>query len=344
MIAAMQQMRVDEQAAGMRVDLFVTRHFLGAQNAGLSRSGIQKLIGTGQITVNSQKTKPAARLKHNDLVEMRRPAPRPAGLKPESLPLEILFEDEDCIVVNKAPGIIVHPAAGRYHGTLVNALLYHCADLAGIGGEQRPGIVHRLDKDTSGAMIVAKNDFAFHRLAHQFKIRAIEKEYVALVWGKPASAHGIIDRSIGRHRSDRKRLSSTRAMGKQREALTEWKVEHVYRIGDGAGGACWLSWLRIKPRTGRTHQIRVHLADQGHAIVGDKVYGHKRSAGNGNLPALQVARQVLHAEKIAFTHPRSGARVELAAPLAGDICALLQQLAAAGLTTKADFNTISSKT
>lgn len=342
MTAAMRQMRVDEQAAGMRVDLFVTRHFL-AQDAGLSRSGIQKLIGSGHITVNSQKTKPAARLKQNDLVQMREPAPREAGLKPESLPLEILFEDEDCIVVNKAPGMVVHPAAGRYHGTLVNALLHHCADLTGIGGEQRPGIVHRLDKDTSGAMIIAKNDFAFQRLAHQFKSRTIEKEYVALVWGRSASEHGIIDRAIGRHRSDRKRMSSTRAMGKQRDAVTEWKVEHVYGIGDSAGGACWLSWLRIKPRTGRTHQIRVHLADQGHPIVGDKIYGHRRFGGNRKPPALPIARQVLHAEKITFTHPRSGARMTLAAPLPADIRALLQQLAAVGLTTTGDFNSISSK-
>ena len=343
MIGAVQQMRVDEEAAGMRLDLFVTRHFPAAHNAALSRSGIQKLIGSGHITVNSQKTKPGARLKRNDLVQIREFAPRQTTLQPEALPLEILFEDEDCIVVNKAPGVVVHPAAGRYHGTLVNALLHHCTGLTGIGGEQRPGIVHRLDKDTSGAMIIAKNDFAFHHLAHQFKSRTVQKEYVALVWGKLVSNKGIIDRPIGRHRSDRKRMSSMRVVGKQREALTAWKVERVYRIDDPPGGAFWVSWLRVKPRTGRTHQIRVHLADQGHPVVGDKVYGHRKSGGSGYRANLQVARQVLHAEKITFTHPRSGASMTWTAPLPPDISGLLQQLDKTGLTTSGDSNSISSK-
>jgi 23S rRNA pseudouridine1911/1915/1917 synthase len=326
--AALHQLVVDERAAGMRLDLFLARNFIAAQNRDLSRSGIQKLIGSGQITLNGHKTKPAVRLKLNDLVQIREPVPSGVGLQPEALPLEIVFEDEDCIVVNKAPGIVVHPAAGRYHGTLVNALLHHCADLKGIGGEQRPGIVHRLDKDTSGAMIIAKNDFAFHELAQQFKSRTIEKEYVALVWGRLPSKQGVIDRPIGRHCSDRKRMSSTRALGKKREAVTEWTVEQVYSVDDPVKGKCWSSWLRIKPRTGRTHQIRVHLADQGHPIVGDKVYGYKPSGGRGHgkLAGLDFPRQVLHAKKITFRHPRSGVLIASVAPLPPDISALLKQL------------------
>jgi 23S rRNA pseudouridine1911/1915/1917 synthase len=324
---------VDERMAGMRLDIFLTRNFIAGQVSGLSRSGIQRLIGSGQITINGQKTKPSARLKANDLVQIQELAPREVALQPEALPLQIIYEDEDCLVVNKAPGIVVHPAAGRCHGTLVNALLHHCADLQGIGGERRPGIVHRLDKDTSGAMIVAKNDFAFYQLARQFKGRTVEKEYVALVWGKLSSEKGIIDRPIGRHRFDRKKMSSRYALSKKREAVTEWKVEKIYQIKDEAQGECWLSWLRIRPRTGRTHQIRVHLADLGHPIVGDRVYGSRRSGSKttGLLASSGFPRQVLHAERITFKHPRSGAPVRSVAPVPEDICAILKQLRPMGV-------------
>lgn len=335
--------------AGMRLDVFLTRNFIAGQLKGLSRAGMQRLIGNGEITVNGNKTKPSARLKINDLVEIRELPPREVALRPEPLPLDILYEDEDCIVINKAPGVMVHPAAGRSQGTLVNALLHHCADLQGIGGEQRPGIVHRLDKDTSGAILIAKNDRAYHELAHQFKSRNVEKEYVALVWGRLPSEKGTIDRPIGRHRSDRKRMSSSYALSKTREAVTEWNVEKVYRVNEDSQGSSWLSWLRVRPRTGRTHQIRVHLADEGHPIVGDKIYGHRRpaNAGKGNSVAARFPRQVLHAEKLTFKHPRSGAAITLIAPLADDIAALLQQLAnksaTTGLTTSRDLNSIGSK-
>jgi len=324
---------VDERMAGMRLDIFLTRNYIAGQVNGLSRSGIQRLIGSGQITINGQKTKPSARLKANDLVQIQELAPREVALQPEALPLQIIYEDEDCVIVNKAPGIVVHPAAGRCHGTLVNALLHHCGDLQGIGGEHRPGIVHRLDKDTSGAMIVAKNDFAFHQLAQQFKDRTVEKEYVALVWGKLPSKKGIIDRPIGRHRFDRKKMSSTYALSKKREAVTEWKVEEVYHIKDEAQGECWLSWLRIRPRTGRTHQIRVHLADLGHPVVGDRVYGYRKSGSrpNGHFASSRFPRQVLHAEKITFKHPRSGAPVTSVAPVPEDISDLLKQLGPMGV-------------
>ncbi|MGE5820108.1 MAG: RluA family pseudouridine synthase [Deltaproteobacteria bacterium] len=333
MTLSLHKLVVDQRTAGMRLDLFLTRNFAAGQRNGLSRSGIQKLIGSGQITINGQKTKPSARLKANDLVQIQELAPREVTLRPEALPLQIIYEDKDCLVVNKAPGIVVHPAAGRRHGTLVNALLHHCADLQGIGSEQRPGIVHRLDKDTSGAMIVAKNDFAFHELARQFKSRTVEKEYVALVWGKLPAKMGIIDRPIGRHRSDRKRMSSIYVSAKKREAVTEWKVERIYHIRDEAKSPCWLSWLRIRPRTGRTHQIRVHLADLGHPVVGDKVYGYGKSGSrpNGHLASTRFPRQVLHAEKLTFKHPRSGAPVTSVAPLPEDITGLLKQLAPTGV-------------
>jgi 23S rRNA pseudouridine1911/1915/1917 synthase len=327
-VTASHQLIIDDRTAGIRLDLFVTRNFIGSQMNGLTRSAIQKLIGGGQITINGQKSKPSVRLKINDLVRIQTSEPRKIGLEPEALPLRIIYEDQDFIVVNKAPGMVVHPAAGSSHGTLVNALLYHCSDLQGIGGEYRPGIVHRLDKDTSGAMIVAKNDFAFHQLAQQFKNRTVEKEYVALVWGMLASEKGMIDRPIGRHRSDRKRMSSIYPLAKAREALTEWKVQRIYRVECEAQRESWLSWLQVKPRTGRTHQIRVHLADLGHPVVGDRVYGLKKGCGNrsDNCGPHRFSRQALHAQTIAFRHPRSGAPVKFVAPLAEDICNLLKEL------------------
>ncbi len=329
----LQQLIIDDHAAGVRLDVFVTRNFAERQLNGITRSGIQKLIGGGQITINGQKSKPSARLKTNDLVQIRNQEPREVALKPEALPLQIIFEDQDCIVINKAPGMVVHPAAGNFRGTLVNALLHHCSDLQSIGGEYRPGIVHRLDKDTSGAMIIAKNDFAFHRLAQQFKNRTVEKEYVALVWGKLPCESGIIDRPIGRHRSDRKRMSSLYPLAKVREAMTEWSVRQVYRIGNGDRGESWLSWLQIRPRTGRTHQIRVHLADLGYPVVGDRIYGPKRAGidRSRNSGPYEFARQALHAHKIGFQHPRSGAAMRLIAPLAEDICALLRELDPTGV-------------
>ncbi len=328
MTASLHQLIIDDRTAGIRLDVFVTRSFTADQLSGLSRSGIQKLIGGGRITINGKKSKPSARLKANDLVRIESPEPQEIALEPEALPLEILYEDQDCIVINKAPGMVVHPAAGNSHGTLVNALLHHCSDLQGIGGEYRPGIVHRLDKDTSGAMIVAKNELAFHCLAQQFKDRTVEKEYVALVWGKLPCDRGVIDCPMGRHRSDRKRMSSIYPLAKAREAVTEWKVQRIYQIGNEEQGESWLSWLQIRPRTGRTHQIRVHLSDLGHPVVGDRLYGLKRTSGNRNRDAgpYRFSRQALHAHRIGFKHPRSGAAITLVAPLAEDICSLLKEL------------------
>jgi 23S rRNA pseudouridine1911/1915/1917 synthase len=326
---------IDARAAGMRLDLFLARHLdSGSNSSAPSRAGIQRLIVAGQVTINGRRAKSSVRLRLHDEVRMQSLPPQDTSLRAEALPLEILFEDNDCLVVSKAPGIAVHPAGGRNSGTLVNALLHHCPSLEGIGGERRPGIVHRLDKDTSGAMIVAKNSFAMQRLAAQFKGRSVNKEYLALVWGKMTSNAGVINRPIGRHRSDRKRMSSVRFSSRSRDAVTEWRVERVFPlIGDGQQTR-WVSLLRLKPRTGRTHQIRVHLADLGHPLVGDRVYGHKRNTASlkGSSPAyvMDFPRQVLHAEKLSINHPRTGARMEICAPPPDDIRGLLRQLSEQG--------------
>lgn len=315
----------------MRLDLFLTRHFLGpSEMEGLSRSGIQKMIAGGQVTLNGRRTKPGTRLKSSDLIDIQWIPPRDTSLVPEPLSLDILYEDEDCIVVNKAPGMVVHPAAGKRSGTLVNALLHHCPNLQGIGGERRPGIVHRLDKDTSGVMVIAKHGQAFHPIALQFKERRICKEYLALVWGKIEKEKGIIDRPIGRHRRDRKKMSSIHSLSRLREAVTEWQVEDSFRVGPPGSRFSWVTLLRLKPRTGRTHQIRVHLADQGYPVVGDRVYGWKRPGlikDRVEMPGLiDFPRQALHAERLGFSHPRTGVTLEFRAPLFQDMQRLLDCL------------------
>lgn len=322
---------IDKEHAGLRLDLFLTRRLLaGSQREGVSRSAVQKMIGEGQVTVNGRTAKAAIRLKPSDLIEVHLLPPKDAGLAAEALPLDILYEDGDCIVVNKAPGMVVHPAAGRKSGTLVNALLHHCPGLQGIGGERRPGIVHRLDKGTSGVMIVAKHDQAFRHLALQFKERRVYKEYLALVWGKFDRDKGVINRAIGRHRSDRKRMSSIRYRSRSREAVTEWQVEGSFRAGPPGSRFSTVTLLRLRPYTGRTHQIRVHLADQEHPVVGDPIYGWKRQGlGRDHVEAAGLAdfpRQALHAEKIRFSHPGTGATLEFQAPLFPDMKRLLDGL------------------
>ena len=321
---------IDKSFAGMRLDVFLAGRFAEAgSDTSLSRAEIQRLIAAGQITLNGATAKSSARVKTNDRVDIRSLPARETSLKPEALPLEILYEDGDCLVINKAPGIVVHPAAGRPNGTLVNALLHHCTDLAGIGGERRPGIVHRLDKDTSGVMIVAKNMLAFHRLVDQFKNRQVRKEYLALAWGKIVPAEGRIDRPIGRHPSNRKRMSSLHAFNKARPALTEWQVlEYFFTDRQKSPGA--VSLVRLLPRTGRTHQLRVHLADMGFPLIGDRVYGRKRPSSEGRSGGHALLegfpRQALHAEKLAIDHVRTGQRMVFHAPLATDLEALLNTL------------------
>ncbi|MFQ5682621.1 MAG: RluA family pseudouridine synthase [Candidatus Binatia bacterium] len=319
---------VDQEQIGVRLDLFLASY--SPKMGGVSRSEFQKMISGGVVTVNGRRTRPSTRLKSEDLVEIQWQPVKDTGLMPEPLPLDILYEDEDCLVVNKAPGMVVHPAGGRRQGTLVNALLHHCPNLPGIKGEKRPGIVHRLDKDTSGAMVVAKNGEAFRRLAVQFKDRRVSKEYLALVWGKFDGKWGIIDRRIGRHRRDRKRMSSLYTLPHSREAVTEWQVEHCFEVGSQGSYLSRVTLLRLKPQTGRTHQIRVHLADQGYPVVGDRIYGWKQrilAKHSVDVPALkQFSRQALHAEKLSFNHPRTGVRLEFQAPVYQDMQRLLDCL------------------
>jgi len=320
----LRSLRVDARCAGLRLDLFLTQYFMegAGPSFGLSRAAIQKLIGDGQIMVNGALTKASARVKVDDCVMVALRPARESELRPQALPLKILYENSDCIVVNKDPGVVVHPAAGRADGTLVNALLHHCPDLQSMGGERRPGIVHRLDKDTSGVIIVAKNMPTFHRLAAQFKNRTAQKEYLALLWGELKPERGKIDRPIGRHRSDRKRMSSLRAGGRLRDAITEWSVEQRF-VHERRS----LTLVRLRPRTGRTHQLRVHLADMGFPLVGDKVYGRKGGAiKSGDSPIEKFPRQALHAEKLTLAIGENGAPMRFVAPLPDDFAGLLELL------------------
>src|SRR5918994_1402866 len=267
---------VGEKASGMRLDVFLSQRLVKEiERYGLTRSRMQKLIEEGVITVNGAPTRPSRRLKPSDSVEVGRIPDVETKLRAEDVLLDIIYEDRDCLVINKAPGMVVHPAAGNVSGTLVNALLYHCPELKGMGAEGRPGIVHRLDKDTSGVMVVAKNHRSLQSLARQFKDRTVQKQYLAVVWGKFETNSGIIDRPIGRHRSQRKRMSSRFAHSRTREALTEWNVEKCLELKADARSTMSVTLLRLRPKTGRTHQIRVHLADLGYPLIGDKIYGRR---------------------------------------------------------------------
>jgi 23S rRNA pseudouridine1911/1915/1917 synthase len=299
---------VTERGSGRRLD-----QFLSASDLKLSRSQAKHLIEKHRIILNQKPTKPSAHLKVGDTISGTLPDPSPLSLKPESIPLTILYEDSSIIVIDKPSGMVVHPAYGNPSGTLVNALLYHCEDLAGINGIVRPGIVHRLDKGTSGAIVVAKDDEAFHQLLKQFKNRSVEKVYLALVYGTFGQEEGLIDAAIGRHPSERKRMSTRTKKG--RMAITRWKKVEAFK-------SCTL--LEIFPQTGRTHQIRVHLSSIGHPILGDPLYGRKGRPGALHDPVLKdcvkrMNRQALHAHRLGFHHPRTGERVSFVSPIPQDM-------------------------
>jgi 23S rRNA pseudouridine1911/1915/1917 synthase len=306
--------------AGTRLDVFI-----GERLPRCSRSFAAQLISEDCVRVNGQPKKPGYRLKAGDAVRAHMPPPRPAGFLPESIPLDILFEDEHIVVVNKQPGLVVHPAPGHYSGTLVNGLLHHCPDLGGIGAELRPGIVHRLDKDTSGTLVVAKNAQALERLAAQFKSRSVRKDYLALVHGGFSEDSGTIRFPIGRHPIDRKRMSTTSR--KPREAETRWRLRREFP---------GVSLLEVGLKTGRTHQIRVHFAAIGHPIIGDPVYGRKKPAlsppGAADVDDLLAAarRQMLHAWRLGFTHPHGGQALRFESPLPADMERLIKALEAEG--------------
>lgn len=306
--------------AGLRLDAYIATKIPVC-----SRSFAARLITTEHILVNHHIRKPGYRLNAGDRIKGRIPPPEPVEYRPEPIPLNILYEDQHLVVVNKQPGLVVHPAPGHYSGTLVNALLYHCPDLGGIGGEIRPGIVHRLDKDTSGTLLVAKNSMTHEKLSLQFKERAVRKEYLALVLGTMASEKGHVRLPIGRHPVHRKRMSALSS--KSRDAETIWRVREEF------GGA---TLLRLNLLTGRTHQIRVHVAAIHHPVVGDTVYGSRKmlknlSGGSKRNKILadllgSASRQMLHAWRLGFTHPARGEFMTFESPLPEDMNNLINKL------------------
>ncbi|MGH9383681.1 MAG: RluA family pseudouridine synthase [Vicinamibacterales bacterium] len=306
------ELTAEAEHHGSRLD-----RFLAGEIPEHSRSQIQRLIEDGHVSHSRVKTPKAnTEVRDGDIVAVELPEVNPVSAQPEDLPLAILFNDGDLVVVNKPAGMVVHPGAGNQSGTLVNALLHHVKDLSGIGGEARPGIVHRLDKGTSGVMVVAKHDEAHRELARQFHDREIEKEYVALAWGL-VQQRKRINASIGRDPKNRLKMS-TRA-GRARDAVTRVTWSRDLR---------GVTLLRVAIATGRTHQIRVHLSAIGHPIVGDALYGGVRRRVPNTLRAVQrLTRPFLHAERIAFTHPRTGERLSFSAPLPADLEAIVYEVA-----------------
>lgn len=305
------ELTVDAEQAGQRLDQFVV-----ALVPGQSRSQIQRLIKEGQIRLGEKSVRSNHQVRAGDLVIVDVPDPSPATPVPEALPIDVLFEDSDVIVVNKPAGMVVHPAPGHAAGTLVNALLHHVNDLSGVGGELRPGIVHRLDKGTSGVMVVAKHDAAHQELSRQFQDREVEKEYVALVWGEVQQGRRI-DAGIGRDPNDRKKMSAKAKHA--RSAVTRVTKARFLR---------GVSYLHVAIATGRTHQIRVHLSAIGHPIVADSVYGGVRRHVPRHLrPVLRLDRPFLHAMRLAFTHPSDPKRrMEFVAPLPQDLQDVLDDI------------------
>ena len=288
--------------AGVRLDAF-----LSADGA-LTRSQAARLIAEGRVRVNGKPAAKSARLSGGETVTVDVPQLRETALPPQDIPLDVVYEDDDVIVVNKPTGLVVHPAPGHPDGTLVNALLHHCGDsLSGIGGEKRPGIVHRIDRDTSGLIIAAKNDAAHLALSAQLKDHSLSRTYECLVTGNMKQDSGTVDAPIGRSSADRKKMA---VVPTGRRAVTHWEVVARYP---------GVTHLRCRLETGRTHQIRVHMAYIGHPILGDTVYGAKK-------PVPGLTGQCLHATGLRFIHPRTGEPVELHCPLPPEFTAILQKL------------------
>lgn len=299
------------QAGGERLD-----KWLAGQLPDRSRAEVQRWIEAGCVMLAEKALKPSYRLAAGDAIDVLIPTPDSYEVEPEDIPLDILYEDDDVLVVNKPAGMVVHPAAGNWGGTLVNAVLFHAPDLEGVGGQHRPGIVHRLDKDTSGVMVVAKNDRSHRELQRQFHDREVEKVYLALVYGGLSPERGEINAAIGRDPRDRKRMGVVPA-SQGRPAATRYETVSVYRL-PGTGER--LTLLACRPLTGRTHQIRVHLAHVHHPIVCDEVYGPRRK-----LP-FSCPRQFLHAHRLRIRLPATGQPVEFIAPLPADLQGILDRL------------------
>ncbi|MBN2644976.1 MAG: RluA family pseudouridine synthase [Desulfuromonadaceae bacterium] len=296
--------------------------FLACALPDLSRSQLKRLIDDGDVLVNGQPAKAGLRLRGGEQIEVRIPSPQAVEAKPEDLPLEILYEDAYLAVLNKAAGMVVHPACGHRDGTLVNALLHHCDDLSGVGGGLRPGIVHRLDKDTSGVLVVTKDDATHQHLAQQFKVHSIRRCYLTLVHGLVQNAEGTIDAAIGRHPTERKKMSSRSRAG--RRAVTHWRVLSRYDRDR-------LTLLEMTLETGRTHQIRVHLSEMNLPVVGDPLYGNPGRANaiaDSQIRSLVTClhRQALHARLLGFIHPHTGEYMEFSSPLPEDMAELVAAL------------------
>jgi 23S rRNA pseudouridine1911/1915/1917 synthase len=309
---ATQTIEVVDEGAGARLD-----RYLAQVLPAISRSQIQRLIKEGLVQVDGHPAKSNLTLKGGQKVAIDIPEPITAAVMPEALPLPIIYQDQDVLVIDKPAGMVVHPAAGHSSGTVVNALLHHVDDLSGIGGEKRPGIVHRLDRGTSGLMIVAKNDVAHAELSRQFHDREVEKEYIVLVWGV-VQAGRRIDEPIGRDPVNRKKMAAKAR--RSREAVT--RIVRTESFGRGV-----LTLARVAIHTGRTHQIRVHLSAIGHPVVGDALYGGVRRRIPGDLRAVgRLERPFLHATRLVFTHPADGRRMEFESPIPEDLQIVVDQL------------------
>ncbi|MCJ8278781.1 MAG: RluA family pseudouridine synthase [Rivularia sp. ALOHA_DT_140] len=305
---------ISNQSISLQVEQNASRldSYLSQKNLDLSRSRIQQLIEQGHVQVNGEIcNSKKITLKQGDFIVLEIPTAEPLELQPENIPLDILYEDDQILILNKPAGLVVHPAPGHPNGTLVNAVLAHCPNLPGIGGVQRPGIVHRLDKDTTGAIAIAKTEVAHHSLQAQLKAKTARREYLGVVYGATKQESGTINLPIGRHPKERKKMAVVPVEKGGREALTHWQIKE--RLGN-------YTLMHFRLETGRTHQIRVHSAQIGHPIVGDCIYGSGRSLG------VKLPGQALHAWKLQLQHPISKELVEVNAPLPETLTKLLNAL------------------
>ena len=323
---------VSEKDHGKRLDQFLAAGVPGS-TMGLSRSQAKKLIEEGRVLTDGKPGRPSLHVKAGNQVSATLPGPRHLSIEPEPVPLSVLYEDASIIVIDKPPGLVVHPAPGNPSGTLVNALIHHCRNLARIDqiseGQKsenrseeglRPGIVHRLDKETSGVIVVAKDEGAYQDLTKQFKNRTIDKVYLAIARGRFTQEEGVIDLAIGRHPTERKRMSTrSPRMRRAKAALTRWRV--LERLNG-------VTLLEISPKTGRTHQIRVHLSAMGHPLLGDPLYGRGRALQDHTLKecSRRLGRQALHAHRLDLTHPATGKRLQFISPLPADMREVLDWL------------------
>jgi len=301
---------VAAEDAGVRLDRYLAQHA-----ANLSRTRLQELISEGRVRVNGIATKPSHRVECGETIEVEIPEPRASTLQPEALPLDVLYEDDDVAVINKPAGMVVHPGAGETSGTLVSVLLHRFGELSAVGGPLRPGIVHRLDKGTSGALVVARNDEAHRRLVQEFQDRTVEKTYVALLHGKLREQSGRIELPVARDLRRRTRMTTRRRAG--RPARTDWRVRLVL------GG---FTLIEAALHTGRTHQLRVHFSALGFPVVGDTLYGAPREERAGSAFMLELGRNFLHAARIRFLHPRTENPVEVRAPLPTELVTYVKEL------------------